>query len=101
MSTRAARIEPSAYEEYVIDSILESSTGQKALLDTIEQLSEERNALRMRLAERPMSDRAALLRMRIINSKLNDLWAEVRQVRAARRVQLEEALGIDPALAIN
>jgi hypothetical protein len=101
MSTRAARIEPSAYEEYVIDSILESSTGQKALLDTIEHLSEERNALRLRLAERPMSDRAALLRMRIINSKLNDLWAEVRQVRAGRRVQLEEALGIDPALAIH
>jgi hypothetical protein len=101
MNTRAFRVEPSPYEEYVIDTILESSNGQKTLLEMIEQLSEERNTLRLQLAEHPQSDRTAALRMRIITSKLNELWAEVRQVRATRRVQLEEALGIDPSLAIN
>lgn len=101
MITHAIRIEPSPYEEIMIDALLESGDGQKALLDAIQQLSEERNALRLRLAEHPLSDYAAAQRMRIINNKLQALWEEVRRVRAARRVQLEEALGVDPTLVIN
>ncbi|HEU5370543.1 MAG TPA: hypothetical protein VFU69_18870 [Ktedonobacterales bacterium] len=101
MLTREPRIEPSPYEEYMIDSLLESSAGQQALLDTIQQLSEERNALRARLAQHPHSRHAAALRLHMIDRKLDALWAEVRQVRAARRVQLEEALGINPALVVH
>jgi hypothetical protein len=101
MNIRTSRIEPSPYEEYVIDTILENKSGQENLLEIIQQLSEERTALRLRLAQHPLSDQAAARRMRAINNKLDALWAEVRQVRAARRVQLEEALGIDPSLVAN
>lgn len=101
MITRATRIEPTPYEEFVIDSILESNSGQEKLLNTIQQLTEERNALHLRLAQHPLSDPAAKRRLYTINSKLKALWSEVRRVRATRRVQLEEALGIDPTLVVN
>jgi septal ring factor EnvC (AmiA/AmiB activator) len=101
MITREPRVEPSPYEEYIIDSLLESSDGQQALLDTIQQLSEERNTLRSWLAEHPQSHHAAAQRISLIDEKLKALWAEVRRVRAARRVLLEEALGIDPARVVH
>lgn len=99
MIAKNIRIEPSPYEELMIDNLLESGSGQQALLDTIQQLSEERNVLR--LAQHSLSDHAAAQRIRMINGLLKALWAEVRRVRAARRVQLEEALGIDPTLVVN
>jgi hypothetical protein len=40
-------------------------------------------------------------RIKMVDGKLRTLWEEVRRVRATRRVQLEEALGIDPALTAN
>jgi len=101
MTTTTIRIEPSPYEEFLIDSLLENGNGQQALLDTIQQLSEERTALRKRLAQHPLSDHAAAERMKMITSQLKTLWAEVRRVRASRRVQVEEALGIDPTLVVN
>jgi hypothetical protein len=100
MITATRRIEPSPYEEIMIDTLLENGNGQKALLETIQQLSEERYILRLRLAEHPLSDHAAAQRMRMITSQLKVLWAEVRRVRAARRVQLEEALGVDPSMVV-
>lgn len=101
MITTTIRIEPSPYEEFLIGSLLENGNGQQALLDTIQQLSEERTALRQRLAQHPLSDHAAAERMKMITSQLKTLWAEVRRVRASRRVQVEEALGIDPTLVVN
>jgi hypothetical protein len=101
MITTTIRIEPSPYEEFMIDSLLENGNGQQALLETIQQLSEERTALRLRLAQHPLSNHAAAERMKMINRQLKALWAEVRRVRATRRVQVEEALGIDPALVVN
>ena len=100
MITKTVRMEPSPYEEVMIDTLLESGNGQQMLLDTIQQLSEERYALRLRLAQRPQSDHAAPQRLHIINGQLKTLWAEVRRVRASRRVQMEEALGVDPRLVI-
>lgn len=101
MITQTIRIEPSPYEEFMIDSLLESGSGQQALLATIQQLSEERIALRLRLAQHPLSDHAAAQRLKMLNGQLKALWAEVRRVRATRRAQVEEALGIDPALVLN
>ncbi len=101
MITQTIRIEPSPYEEFMIDSLLEGGNGQQALLNTIQQLSEERTALRLRLAQHPLSSHAEVVHMKMINEQLKSLWAEVRRVRAARRVQLEEAMGIDPAWVIN
>lgn len=101
MITQTVRIEPSPYEEFMIDSLLEGGNGQQALLDTIQQLSEERTALRLRLAQHPLSNRTEAEHMKMINRQLKALWTEVRRVRAARRVQLEEALGIDPTWVIN
>ncbi len=100
MITKTIRMEPSPYEEVMIDHLLESGNGQQMLLDTIQQLSEERYALRLRLAQHPQSDHSAAQRLHIINGQLKALWAEVRRVRAARRVQMEEALGVDPRLVV-
>ncbi len=101
MTSKAVRIAPTPYEEFIIDSILESSNGQEALLDTIQHLTEERNALRMRIAQQPQSGPEARRQIHTIDSQLEALWAEVRRRRAAWRVQLEEALGVDPALVVN
>lgn len=80
MITSAPRIEPSPYEEFMFDSLLESRDGHQALLDTIQQLSAGRNALRIWQAQHPQSDHAAAQRFHMIHSKLKALWAEVRQV---------------------
>lgn len=101
MITKAVRIEPSPYEEFMIDSLLEGGNGQQTLLETIQQLSEERTTLLLQLAQHPLSARAAAQRMKTITSQLKALWAEVRRVRATRRVQVEAALGIDPTWVVN
>lgn len=100
MITKTIRMEPSPYEEVMIDMLLENGNGQQALLETIQQLGKDRNALRLRLAQHPQGDYAAAQHLHIINNQLKALWAEVRRVRAARRVQMEEALGVDPSLVI-
>jgi hypothetical protein len=100
MTTRAIRTDISPYEEFVIENIVEGSSEQKELLDAIQQLIEERNTLRLQLAHHP-GDQVAAERIHTINTRLEALWAEVRRVRAARRVQLEEALGINLSLVVN
>ncbi len=102
MIAGATRNEPHPYEEFLIEDTLESAPGQQEdILAAIETLVDEEHALRMQLAQHPTKDRAAKERMRVINSQLRALWAEVRRIRAVRRVELEEALGIDAALISN
>ena len=48
-----------------------------------------------------VKDQAAKERLRAIKSQLQALWTELRRIRALRRVELEEELGIDPALISN
>ena len=88
------RTEPSSYEELLIAAALESGFGQETLLAAIERLNQDRQALHARLAEHLSSERQAAQRLRAIGADLNRLWAEVRRLRAARRVELEEALGV-------
>ncbi len=97
-TTLTARAEPRPYEEFLIANTLESDSGQETLMDTINHLSKERNQLQTRLAQHPWSDHEAAARIQAISAKLEACWAEVRRIRAARRVELEEALGIDPSL---
>ena len=101
MIAGATRNEPCPYEEFLIEDTLESTTGQEDMLGAIEKLVDEQHALRMQLALHPLKDRAVRERMRAINSQLRALWAEVRCIRAGRRVELEEELGIDPAFISN
>lgn len=95
MSTMITRTELSPYEEFLIAATLESGLGQEDLLRAIERLSQERLVLQARLAEHPWSEREAAKRLHAIGAELNQLWAEVRRLRAARRVQLEAGLGVD------
>lgn len=101
MIAGATRNEPYPYEEFLIEDTLENAPGQEALLDTIEKLVEEQHELRMQLAQHPLKDRAATARLRAINSQVQRLWTGVRCIRAVRRVELEEALGIDAAAISN
>ena len=101
MTAGATRNEPYPYEEFLIEDTLESAAGQGALLATIEKLVEEQHELRIQLAQHPLKDRAAKERMRAINSQVRRLWTEVRRIRAVRRIELEEALGIDAAVISN
>lgn len=101
MIAGATRNEPYPYEEYLIEDTLESTPGQEDILAAIEKLVDEQHELRMQLAQHPRKDQATKERMRTINSQLRALWIELRRLRAVRRVELEEALGIDAALIIN
>lgn len=101
MIAGVTRNEPYPYEAFLIEDTLESARGQEALLTAIDTLVDEQHELRMQLAQHPMKDRAAKARMRAINSQLRRLWTEVRRLRAVRRVELEEALGIDAGFIIN
>lgn len=101
MIAGATRNEPYPYEELLIEDTLESAPGQEVLLATIEKLVNEQRELRMQLAQHPSKDHTTKERMRAINSQLRRLWTEVRRIRAVRRVELEEALGIDAAFIIN
>ena len=67
-------------------------------MERIHRLSQERSAHQTRLARHPWSDREAAPRIRAIASELGACWAEARHERAARRVRLETALGVDPAV---
>lgn len=96
MNTTAPRAEPRPFEEVVIASTLESATGQEALMGTIHRLSLERSQLQTGLVQHPWSDREAAARIRAITTELEACWAEIRRIRAAQRVRMEEALGIDP-----
>ena len=101
MIAGATRNEPYPYEEFLIEDTLESAPGQEGILATIEKLVEEQHELRIQLAQHPLKDRAATERLRAINSQVQRLWTEVRRIRAVRRVELEEALGIDAAAISN
>lgn len=101
MIAGATRNEPYPYEEFLIEDTLESAPGQEEILATIEKLVEEQHELRIQLAQHPLKDRAAKERLRAINSQVQRLWTEVRRIRAVRRVELEEALGIDAAVISN
>lgn len=98
MSTTITRPEPSPYEALLIAAALESGLGQETVLEAIERLSQERLALRGALSEHPFSERQTVKRLHAIEEELNRLWAEVRRLRAARRVELEEALGVRTSL---
>ena len=101
MIAGATRNEPYPYEEFLIEDTLESAPGQEEILATIEKLVEEQHELRIQLAQHPLKDRATKERLRAINSQVRRLWTEVRRIRAVRRVELEEALGIDAAVISN
>jgi hypothetical protein len=97
MSNVALRAEPRPFEEVLIASTLENAQGQETLMGTIHHLSQERAQLQIQLSRHPWSDREAAARIQAITSELESCWAEVRRRRAAQRVRLEEALGVDPA----
>lgn len=97
MNTDTLRAEPAPLEEVLIASALENAQGQEALMSTIHRLSQERAQLQIRLSRHPWSDREAAARIQAITGELDSCWAEVRRRRAAQRVRLEEALGVDPA----
>lgn len=102
MIAGATRNEPHPYEEFLIEDTLENAPGQQEdILTAIEKLVDEQHALRMQLAHHPVKDRAAKEQMSAIDRQLQTLWSEVRRIRALRRVELEEALGIDAALISN
>lgn len=101
MIARATRNEPYPYEGYLIEDTLESTRGQEGILTAIARLVDEQHELLTQLAQHPTKDRTAKERMRAISSQLRTLWTELRRLRAVRRVELEEALGIDAALIIN
>jgi seryl-tRNA synthetase len=96
MNTSLNRTDLNPLEEMIIARTLESANGQEALMSEINQLTEERNRLQSSLARHPWSNREAAQRVREITAELDTLWAQLRQARAARRVRMEEALGVHP-----
>ncbi len=96
MKTPMNRTELNPLEEMIIARTLESATGQERLMDEINQLTEERNRLQKELARHPWRNSEMSQRVREITAQLDALWAQLRQVRAARRVRMEEALGVHP-----
>lgn len=96
MKTLEKRTELNPLEEMIIAHTLESATGQEALMGKINQLTEQRNQLQAELAQHPWSNQGTAQRIREITAELDALWAELRRARAARRVRLEEALGVHP-----
>lgn len=96
MTTMTPRTELNPLEEIIIARTLETAVGQERLLDEINRLTEERSKLQVALARHPWSNSGSALRIREITAQLDDLWTELRRVRAARRVRMEEALGVHP-----
>ena len=72
------------------------AAAQDALMSEINRLTEERTRLQSSLARHPWSNREAAQRVRDITAQLDTLWSQLRQARAARRVRMEEALGVHP-----
>ena len=96
MATMTQRTELNPLEEIIIARTLETSTGQEGLLNEINRLTEERGKLQVALAQHPWSNREAAQRIREITAELEMCWTELRRVRAARRVRMEEALCVHP-----
>ncbi len=96
MNTTMNRTELNPLEEMIIARTLESANGQETLMSEINKLTEERNRLQSSLARHPWSNREAAQRVREITAELDTLWSQLRQARAARRVRMEEALGVHP-----
>ena len=96
MTTVTTRTELNPLEEIIIARTLETSTGQESLMNEINHLTEERNKLQSELARHPWSNREAAQRVREITAELDTLWTQLRRARAARRVRMEEALGVHP-----
>lgn len=97
MIAAPTRTAPRPFEEVLIASTLESAHGHAGLMEQIHRLNQERTLLQTRLARHPWRDREAAARLRDIAAELEACWAQVRRERATQRVQLEAALGIDPA----
>jgi seryl-tRNA synthetase len=96
MTAAANRTDLNPFEEIIIARTLETSTGQESLMNEINRLTEERNRLQSELARHPWSNREAAQRVREITAELDTLWTQLRRIRAARRVRMEEALGVHP-----
>ncbi len=96
MNTTTTRTDLNPFEEIIIAHTLEASTGQERLMNDINQLNDERTRLQADLALHPWSNREAAQRVREITAELDDLWTQLRRARAARRVRMEEALGVHP-----
>lgn len=96
MSNQLTRTEPTPLEEMFISRTLEDATAQGPLMEEINRLTEERNRLQSSLVKNPWSNREAAQRVRDITAQLEILWVQLRQARAARRVRMEEALGVHP-----
>ena len=96
MNTTMTRTELSPLEEMIIARTLENAAAQDALMTEINRLTEERTRLQSSLARHPWSNREAAQRVRDITAQLDTLWSQLRQARAARRVRMEEALGVHP-----
>jgi hypothetical protein len=94
--TTANRTELNPFEEIIIARTLESSTGQESLMNEINRLTEERNKLQSALARHPWGNHEATQRVREITAELETRWTELRRARAARRIRMEEALGVHP-----
>lgn len=96
MKTLEKRTELNPLEEMIIAHTLESTAGQDELMGKINQLTQERTQLQAVLAQHPWSNQGTAKRIREITGELDTLWSELRRARAARRVRLEEALGVHP-----
>ena len=96
MTTMTQRTELNPLEEIIIARSLETAAGQESLLNEINRLTEERGKLQVALARHPWNNSATQQRIREITAELDNLWSELRRVRAARRVRMEEALGVHP-----
>ena len=96
MKTLEKRTELNPLEEMIIAHTLESAAGQDELMSKINQLTQERTQLQAVLAQHPWSNQGTAQRIRQITAELDTLWSELRRARAARRVRLEEALGVHP-----
>ncbi len=96
MTAVVNRTELNPLEEIIIARTLESGAGQENLMNEINRLTEERNKLQSELARHPWSNQEAAQRVREITAELDTLWTQLRRARAARRVRMEEALGVHP-----
>jgi hypothetical protein len=94
MTTTTQRTDLNPLEEIIIARSLETAAGQESLLNEINRLTEERSKLQAALARHPWGNSTTTQRIREITAELDNLWTELRKVRAARRVRMEEALGV-------
>ncbi len=96
MTTQVTRTDLNPLEEIIIARTLETSNGQESLMNEINRLTEERNRLQSELVQHPWGNREIAQRVREITDELDTLWTQLRRVRAAQRVRIEEALGVHP-----